>query len=69
MNDLLRHSILKLSDTRRIGLIQRAEALEWSKADLEGQVGDIGRELVAIDKELHRLTIIDNELEPIDEDV
>jgi hypothetical protein len=69
MNDLLRHSILKLSDTRRNSLIDRAANLEYNRTGYMAQIDEMDAELVAIDKELHRLTIIDNELEPIDEDV
>jgi hypothetical protein len=72
MNDILRHAILKLSDTRRTALIQRAEILEYNKAGYAAQIGEheqgiveMENELRSIDKELHRLTIIDNELEGI----
>jgi hypothetical protein len=65
MNDILRHSILKLSDTRRTALIQRAELLEYNRAGYMAQIGEMDEEIVAIDKELHRLTIIDSELEGI----
>jgi hypothetical protein len=65
MNDILRHSILKLCDTRRTSLIQRAELLEYNRAGYMSQVDEMDVEIVAIDKELHRLTIIDNELEGI----
>ena len=63
MNDILRHSILKLSDTRRSALIQRAELLEYNKAGYMSQIDEMDEELTAIDKELHRLVIINNELE------
>jgi hypothetical protein len=69
MNDILRHSILKLSDTRRSALIQRAELLEYNKAGYMSQIDEMDEELTAIDKELHRLAVINNELEPIYEDV
>jgi vacuolar-type H+-ATPase subunit I/STV1 len=76
MNDILRHSILTLSDTRRSALIQRAELLEYNRAgykaqvaELEEEVAAIDREFNAIDKELHRLHVIDTELEPTYEDV
>jgi hypothetical protein len=65
MNDLLRHSLLKLSDTRRTSLIQRAELLEYNRAGYVGQIAEMDEELVAIDKELHRLVIINTELEGI----
>jgi hypothetical protein len=65
MNDILRHSILKLCDTRRTSLIQRAELLEYNRAGYMSQVDEMDVEIVAIDKELHRLTIIHNELEGI----
>ena len=72
MNDILRNSILKLSDTRRIVLIDKAAHGEWNKNALlaqilqtEGEIGAIEQDLVQIEKELHRLTIIDNELEGI----
>jgi hypothetical protein len=65
MNDLLRHSILKLSDTRRSSLIDRAANIEYNRAGYMSQIDEMDEELVAIDKELHRLTIIDNELEGI----
>ena len=65
MNDILRHSILKLSDTRRSALIQRAELLEYNKAGYVSQIEEMDEELTAIDKELHRLIIINNELEEV----
>ena len=65
MNDILRHSILKLSDTRRSALIQRAELLEYNKAGYMSQIDEMDEELTAIDKELHRLVIINNELEEV----
>jgi hypothetical protein len=65
MNDLLRHSLLKLSDTRRTSLIQRAEAVEYNRAGYVAQIAEMDEELVAIDKELHRLVIINTELEEI----
>jgi hypothetical protein len=72
MNDILRHSILKLSDTRRTALIQRAELLEYNRAGYAAKIGEyeegiseMDSELLSLDKELHRLTIIDNELEGI----
>ena len=65
MNDILRHSILKLSDTRRSALIQRAELLEYNKAGYVSQIEEMDEELTAIDKELHRLVIINNELEEV----
>jgi hypothetical protein len=65
MNDILRHSILKLSDTRRTSLIDRAANIEYNRAGYMAQIGEMDAEIVAIDKELHRLTIIDNELEDI----
>ena len=65
MNDILRHSILKLSDTRRTSLIQRAELLEYNKAGYVSQIDEMDEELTAIDKELHRLIIINNELEEV----
>jgi hypothetical protein len=72
MNDILRHSILKLSDTRRTSLIQRAELLEYNRAGYAAKIGEyeegiseILSELRSIDKELHRLAILDNELEGI----
>jgi hypothetical protein len=65
MNDILRHSILKLSDTRRSALIQRAELLEYNKAGYVSQIDEMDEELTAIDKELHRLVIINNELEEV----
>tara|TARA_R110000744_G_scaffold55482_5_gene117287 strand:- start:297 stop:494 length:198 start_codon:yes stop_codon:yes gene_type:complete len=65
MNDILRHSLLKLSDTRRNSLIDRAANIEYNRAGYMAQIDEMDEELVAIDKELHRLTIIDNELEGI----
>jgi hypothetical protein len=65
MNDILRHSILKLSDTRRSALIQRAELLEYNKAGYMSQIDEMDEELTAIDKELHRLVVINNELEEV----
>jgi hypothetical protein len=65
MNDILRHAILKLSDTRRTSLIDRAANIEYNRAGYMAQIDEMDREIVAIDKELHRLTIIDNELEKI----
>jgi hypothetical protein len=72
MNDILRNAILKLSDTRRTSLIDRAANIEWNRAgflvkigEYEEGVGEMDSELRSIEKELHRLTIIDNELEEI----
>jgi hypothetical protein len=65
MNDILRHAILKLSDTRRTSLIERAANIEYNRAGYMAQIDEMDAEIVAIDKELHRLTIIDNELEGI----
>ena len=65
MNDLLRHSILKLSDTRRNSLIEKAGVIEYNRAGFIAQIEEMDVELAAIDKELHRLTIIDNELEEV----
>jgi hypothetical protein len=65
MNDILRHAILKLSDTRRTSLIDRATNIEYNRAGYMAQIDEMDAEIVAIDKELHRLTIIDNELEEI----
>jgi hypothetical protein len=72
MNDILRHAILKLSDTRRTSLIDRAANIEYNRAgflakigEYEEGVGEMESELRSIEKELHRLTIIDNELEGI----
>jgi hypothetical protein len=63
MNDILRNAILKLSDTRRTSLIDRAANIEYNRAGYMAQLGEMDEELVAIEKELHRLTIIDSELE------
>jgi hypothetical protein len=63
MNDILRNAILKLSDTRRTSLIDRAANIEYNRAGYMAQLEEMDEELVAIEKELHRLTIIDNELE------
>lgn len=65
MNDILRHSILKLSDTRRNALVDRASHIEYNRAGIMAQVGEMDTELVSIDKELHRLHIIDTELEDL----
>jgi hypothetical protein len=65
MNDILRNAILKLSDTRRTSLIDRAANIEYNRAGYMAQLEEMDEELVAIEKELHRLTIIDNELEKI----
>tara|TARA_R110000787_G_scaffold270630_1_gene377627 strand:- start:730 stop:927 length:198 start_codon:yes stop_codon:yes gene_type:complete len=65
MNDILRNSILKLSDTRRSALIQRAELLEYNNAGYMSQIDEMDEELTAIDKELHRLVVINNELEEV----
>jgi hypothetical protein len=65
MNDILRNAILKLSDTRRTSLIDRAANIEYNRAGYMAQLEEMDEELVAIEKELHRLTIIDNELEGI----
>jgi hypothetical protein len=65
MNDILRNAILKLSDTRRTSLIDRAANIEYNRAGYIAQLEEMDEELVAIEKELHRLTIIDNELEEI----
>jgi hypothetical protein len=65
MNDILRNAILKLSDTRRTSLIDRAANIEYNRAGYMAQLEEMDEELVAIEKELHRLTIIDNELEEI----
>jgi hypothetical protein len=57
-------------------LIQRAELLEYNRAGFLAKIGEyeegiseIDSELVAIDKELHRLVIINTELEPDYENV
>jgi hypothetical protein len=72
INDILRNAILKLSDTRRTSLIDRAANIEYNRAgflakigEYEEGVGEMESELRSIEKELHRLTIIDNELEEI----
>jgi hypothetical protein len=72
MNDILRNAILKLSDTRRTSLIDRAANIEYNReaylakiGEYEEGVGEMESELRSIEKELHRLTIIDNELEEI----
>lgn len=62
MNDMLRHSLLKLSDTRRSALVQRVECIEWSRNDFLAQLEQMEEELAAIEKELHRLDIIETDI-------
>ena len=52
MNDILRHSILKLSDTRRTALIQRAELLEYNKAGYAAKIGEYEEGISEMDSEL-----------------